>query len=637
MIIRRLIYGILMSASAASALSVPAYAAEAAGYRLDLTRGRFPEGVAAVNANGVEPLLDGYKRGYTLDGWMVDRLYDRGYVAVSPTYVGEGNRCENILSLPAMRFSGGEWLRWDALSLYRHFPESYRVEAVPADGGDPLTLAEIDGEDYAWHSHTLPLGRLSGEEMTIRFVATSESGYMLALSDISVSEGYLSYIGLKDLTPAFQGENEYPQVRFSLTCTGTDVKLAGISCRFTGAEGDSGMEKIVTISEPFWLRSGESRLFSVDLPGEVFPDVRYEISVIDAEEPRVSGGGFGSGSTYVGLFGQRLVVDRGTGIWCVNCPEGEIAADALRAEFGDGLIMLNTHVNDCLANPGYWENLGWYSVPRMMLGRDNTTEGGDAGKFAGHYLRQPQFGIRLDKVESPQSAGLNFTAHVSAASPVDNAGGRYRVGYVVTGDFHDPGNSGFVQKNNCSQPRHGAFYFLPSAIPPALMYYDDVTLTSEGAFGGVEGSLPDRMEPDEEYAFTASAALPQLADPEAIKPEENSLRVVAFVIDTETGLIENASALRVGEDPFAGVESIPGQKPEICCLRVDRGGNAIVILPEGNEYRLEIFSAGGMRLRLIGGISAGHDLIPLDLDPGVYLLRLISDHTGKSVKAIIEH
>ena len=176
-----LIFSILLASGAViSALPMQA-APETPAYILNLSSGKLPIDVETVNANGQFPKKIAYKRGYTETGWTVDRLYSLGYVAVTPTYTAGEGSCENILTLPTLKIEKGHRLQWTSQSLYRHFPESYRVEAIPADGSVPVVLVEIDSEPYTATSHNISLTSVEGQEVSLRFVCTSSEGYMLAV------------------------------------------------------------------------------------------------------------------------------------------------------------------------------------------------------------------------------------------------------------------------------------------------------------------------------------------------------------------------------------------------------------------------------------------------------------------------
>ena len=519
------------SGAMASALPIQA-ASEAPAYTLNLSGGRLPQNVETANVNGLLPIKAGYKRGYTETGWTVDRLYSLGYVAVTPTYTGDEASCENTLTLPPLKIGNGYRLRWNAQSLYRYFSESYRVEAIPADGGGAVILAEIDAEPHIPTLHNISLAPLEGQEVSLRFTCTSAKGYLLAMWDVQAGE--------------FEAEQPIDE------------------------EASTGSE------DPFM---------------------------------------------------RRYLVDRGTGMWCVNCPGGDLVMDELLDLYGDRIVAVNTHVNDALGNQEYWNELDWNSVPRLMLNRIKASAASGANKFIQYYDQPTSFAIRIDEIPAPQGRMLEMTAHVSVSEAIDNGDGRYRLGYVLTGDFHEPTNPRFIQNNNCNQPTAGPYFYLPANIPPDLMYYEDVTLTSAAAFSGIEGSLPASMETGKDYEVRWQAEVPELlSDP-------SQARVVAYVLDTTTGEVQNSDALRVGEHPDLKAVELRDAEPS-AILGATREGISIK-LTAGEKYRLDIYSAAGSLIGSLSGVSRGYEVVPFQTLPGIYIITLTTARTQTSGKVAV--
>ena len=508
--------------------ALPASAVEDA-YSLNLSRGKFPADVAVANLNGVAPEMSAYARGWTEEGWIVNRLDDHGYVALSPTYA-PGASCENSLSLPALQVEDGMQLSWQAKSVYRHFSESYRVVATPTDGSDTVELAAVEAEASAWTDRTADLSPLAGKEVTVSFICTSADGYMFALDKVR------------------------------------------IGAPLTEEPDDP------TVVEPV----------------EGFP--------------------------------RKLLVDHGTGMWCTNCPSVEAELDRMMNLYGDRLIMLNTHVNDVLGNDPYWKELDWYAVPYMMLNRIQASAGDSSKKF-NDYIDQPtDFTISVEGSAAEGETSLSLTADVMVAKEVDNSAGRYRVGFVLTADYHDPKNPSFVQQNGSStQPSAGAFYYLPKLIAPPLMFYDDVTLTSATAFSGVEDSLPASLEPGKTYTVEYDMTLPELQ----IAPEE--VRVVGFVLDTVTGEALNADARLAGEKkPDTGVDN-----PEVTAstaISIDPEGIRL-IMPDGVPYQAAIYTVDGRRIETTSG--AGSSIWRPRHADGLCIIVLTTPDATRTLKTLL--
>lgn len=619
----------IISTALVIAAGIPAAAADVETlYRLDLSRGKWPADVEVANLNGELPETNVYKRVYTADGWCIDRYGDRGYVALSPTYVGQRDvACAAALTLPARTAGSGEWLSWEALSTYRGFPESYRVEAVPADGGAPVLLAEVDQEDFTWRLRMVSLDAVAGREVSIRFTATSTRGYVLALSDVRVLTGFDRWLEVADGTPRWQGSvGNTPCLTLDVTLHGAAAEDATFLCGFTGADGSAARAE--AMAEGVWS-DGERRSLEIDVPEEVWPAVNYTVAPDEPTALRAIGGSI-VGQTYISAFARRVMVDKGTGMWCVNCPQAEVAIDGLRDELGDALIMVNTHVNDALANGAYWSELKWYAVPWMMLDRVGSTAGSDASAFAGRYNLPAEFGVSVVSADELQPGIMHGVARVRVAAETENSDGRYRLGCVVTGDFHDPSNPEYVQQNTCNFPTYGAYYYLPSKIIPALMHYENVSQTSENAFGGIEGSLPAMMMPGEEYEVEFDEVLPDVVS------GASNLRMVAFVLDTQTGEVLNADELLKGEIlPPAGVPGVESGNLRIACGR--NGDILLAGLLPGERYTAEVFSTAGARVWSLDRMAeAEAETLSAPLESGLYIVRVGTRHGAESVRMIVK-
>ncbi len=489
-------------------------------FELDLSDGMFPEDTYFSNLNGVLPERSAYKNGYTENGWIVDRLDNRGYVALSPTYNGEGESCRNILELPPAEIEPGFILSWEAKSVYRHFPEQYSVKVYLGEGSGPSpVLLDVDKEDYFWTHREISLDEYAGRRVKIVFECTSDSGYLLALDKIMILR-------------------------------------------------KGGMEEPAVVDDPS-----------------------------------------------AGIV-RRMMVDKATGMWCNNCPVADIRLDALRQQLGDRLVVLATHQGDPLQNLPYWDELKWYSLPRMMLNRIQATAGENIIKFQ-EYLDAPAlFGITMDIPEITAERRLETAVHVRVAEPVDNASDRYRVGYVLTGNFHDPDNPIYRQKNNCVLPAYGAYYYLPSEIKAPLVYFDHVTLTSETAFTGIEGSLPVDLDPAGSYDADLSVDIPELLE------SSSDASLVAFVIDTATGEIMNV--VEASPSSLSAVGSVGGAEVSDPALSVDCYGNVLTRLLRGESFRLDVFAPDGRILFSESGISSGDDTFRIPSFDGIVIIRLSS-------------
>lgn len=583
-----------------------------ADYKPNFNTGRLPKEISASNANGLSPVLECYAAGYTTGGWTVDRVGLKGYCAVSPTHTRSDEACENIMALPELDIEDGMWLRWDALSVHPDFPESYRVEAV-AEEGNPVTLLDVDAEEGVWTTHIIPLSEYAGRRLGIRFVCTSTNRFMLAISKLSIGVPSTPEFVTIDSTARYAGiiDSDAALVKVTATNVGATADFPYVEC---GNGEDSSLYGSYPLSSE-WL-TGETRTFAFEIPlGENGGKHTYTVVALAAQgSDRVT---LCEGTVYASWYTRTLLADKGTGMWCQNCPKGILEMEKLEREFGDAVIGVDTHSYpdlDPLANPSYWDGLGFVAAPYFMLDRLKGSVGGSADGFSRYYDRPTAFKITIDEIRPEGDDAIRVTAGVTTAVDTDNSTDRYRIGYVLTADFYQPDERKFAQHNDVSTPSGDRFYFLPTRIPADLMKYHDVSLTSANAFSGFEKSLPSKLEQGVEYSFSWNVARPELLDDIA------DGRVVAYLIDTESGAIENTAARSPGQE--TSVPSLTVNDAALPVVDVIAGGSLRVTLPDAGGYTLDVFDISGCLRLSVSGVANPQDCVAASLCNGFYLVRV---------------
>lgn len=587
-----------------------------ADYSLNLSTGDFPNNVTVSNETGAVPLGTFYKHGWTADGWTVDIFGNIGYVAVSPSRTGGEAPVRNVLSLPAQDIDKGMWLRWNARSLLGDFPESYSVEVTP-EGSDTETIFSIDAENARWTTRMVSLAPYAGRKCVISFVCTSADKYLLMLNSVKLT---------LPTKPAWQGEDRTrrfagpagTEIRGTLLNAGATADVKSVV--WLDGEGNARARQSVNAE----ISTYDRLPFSFSATGDPDTSTDYVIAVEygDGSVEKVSGL---VGSFYTSSFERRHLVDKGTGMWCVSCPTGNLQLEALLDTYGDSMIPVETHVNDVLAQPQYFDALGFRSVPSFRLDR-NSYMNNQFADMAQFYNVPTRFDIRFRKVEaSEESAALGVT--VTAAEEFDNSSDRYRVGYLLTADFSDPD---YYQQNNLTLASGQEFYFLPNRIPGSMLTFRNVTLTYEGAFDGIAGSLPEAISAYKEVDADWSVARPELLD------DLRNATAVAFVLDTETGLVLNADSTPLDKNyDYTSVSGISSERDAITVNALS-GSRFEITLPAAGSCTLLAYDLTGRLISCASGmLDSGRGIIGLPLDRGVCLVRAVSDYGSAVIKTTI--
>lgn len=566
-----------------------AVSAHTFAYSPSFATGTLPKGCVTVN-EGASPDREGYANGYTPDGWTVDRFGTR-FVAVAPTFTGSDATVKAVLTFPAKPVEAGAVAWWSTRSALPGFAESYTVEAVKPDGTATL-LATVDAETAArWAFHSVALDEFAGSEIALRFTAGSTPGFMLMLGELFMGVPESAKFAVENLTGSYAAGNSHT-VKLRATNLGPALEGRTLSLLVDGVE---------TETRPIagWPTL-EEREIAFDVPATIGTTTHWIVKIQDGMVLQ-------EGEFHTSHFVRRHIVDKGTGMWCNNCTMGNVRLERLKERLGEeAVITLSTHVNDRLANDPYWSELGFHSLPYFMLDRIRESACDDMAGFDPYYNEPTLFGIWVTScgLGADKTQAL-VSVEVKVAPGVDTSGDRYRVGHVLTADFHDP-TAGYYQQNDVTTVSGYQYYFLPSRIPGALAFFDDVTLTSGSAFKGAPGTIPEYFPADGgtlDIQLVTPALIPTLAE----------ARLVVFVIDTATGRIMNAAAHRL--DRPASVATVDGAAPAAPALESLGAGRFKV----SRAGRLEARDIAG---RLVAGRHADAGTVELPLGPGLYIVTL---------------
>ncbi|MBD5355869.1 MAG: Omp28-related outer membrane protein [Bacteroides sp.] len=567
---------------------------------------RFPDDLTTSNANGLLPVDNMYKHAYTPDGWTIETVDGTTYSFLAPSYSGTENAQESRLTtVPFTVETNKAWLRWNAKSVLPGFPEAYDVVVTVTGNNEPVNVASIEAEDFEWHTRILSLEQFAGKEISVTFVCRSVNKYMLALQNIFAGEFDSHEWVAYDTTPRYASVSEGMAATGSILNVGAEMENAVIMCRV----GDE--ELSYEIGET-WA-TGETRDYNFELPLNLNEVTSYSLGIQDNEgnfTPVVSSDVFAS------HFVRNLVVDEGTGMWCNNCPEGILELENLKREYGENIIELSCHVNDVFALDNYWANLQFYAVPYMMLNRNRSTSDTSSKSFTKEYTSSTLAEILLASSVSEERNEVEIEATCHFAEAFDNSDGRYRIGYTLTGDIFSPDNQNYYQQNNLTFNRGKQYYILPSLIPCTLARFDNVVLDEAFAFSGIEGSLPENIEAMADYTTSFKVTLPHLAE------QAENVRVVAYVLNTETGEIMNAAASPVNNSNGIGYISDNTIDGNIS-VKITPDRKCIIHgLANDEKVRITVVDAAGRIFDSVEATSSALEATSLKLPEGIAIVTL---------------
>lgn len=330
--------------------------------------------------------------------------------------------------------------------------------------------------------------------------------------------------------------------------------------------GVDSEEQHVTLAEPFDVFTGKTEV-EVSLPADAEPVQAgkiIKVTRVNGEPNSIDDGrnlSHGTLMTIAERSKQRVVMEEYTGTWCGWCPRGPVGIEKLRADYGDEFIAISVHTkqNDPMEILAYGEITNTiYNYPEAHLNRGRVGDpyAGSASVVYGvkddyEYERQI---LAEAAVETTATWGNADSTRISVSTDVtfqtSNEQAPYALAYVLLADGLSGEGAVWNQTNYfyyfTDSPDYAAgtqmgedfAYYLAAgteSIPNAV--YNDVAIAGYGVVNGLPNTIsaPLVAGQTQTHNYTISIANNGLVQ------DKQKLRVVALLLNTQTGRIINAA------------------------------------------------------------------------------------------------
>lgn len=271
---------------------------------------------------------------------------------------------------------------------------------------------------------------------------------------------------------------------------------------------------------------------------------------------------------------RRSVMEEFTGTWCTWCPRGVVAMRLLEQEFGDRFIGIAVHSDDPMQLSAYNST----SVRRMVSGLpncviDRTTVCdpymGTSGEK--HFLVNKDLGCALTvpcvadiKVAAEWDRDEQDVLAVDVQTTFrynDEHSAPYSIALILIENGMKGEGNDWRQVNRYAQPNSGfddadmaEFRDAPHYITD--MVYDHVAVDGAGLNNGISGSISLPLVSGKGQRFSYLWNLSQ----NTLIQDKEQLCVVALLLNTQKGSIENAAKVRVKSGGTTDILSVQTDK-----------------------------------------------------------------------------
>lgn len=401
-------------------------------------------------------------------------------------------------------------LAWDAMSVHYDFREDYKVMISTASNkpADFTEVYAVQDEDYFIRRHAISLADYDGQDIYIAFVHTGQDGFMLGIDNVKVGEFY----------------NEYAlDNRTDVSATGgSTIEICGDIRNMASADS---FVPVVKVGDELYVAdndvqcaTGDHIAFSFTVPTIEEGKMPYTVGVKKSVASDDNIVWSVVDTVYCSAFPRNMLVEKFTGTWCNNCPEGTITMHKYEQRFRNRIIKVEGHcpsgAYEAMADAVYYNGLLYFmkNLPGMVYNRSVglvSQQAQDDGVIYAAWGK-PVTAEIIPSVKYTTDGTFEVSSTVRFSEEYDNSSDRYRVGYIITENVvHQPDNSKYAQSNSCQNARCREYNFLPSTVPASLCYFHDVARGDATAFEGVAGSFPqETLAAYTDYELTDTVAMP---------------------------------------------------------------------------------------------------------------------------------
>jgi hypothetical protein len=246
---------------------------------------------------------------------------------------------------------------------------------------------------------------------------------------------------------------------------------------------------------------------------------------------------------------KTVVIEEGTGTWCVWCPRGAVAMEYMYDTYPTRFIGVAVHNGDPMTVTEYDNGANLSGFPGCNVDRALKDESVSKTLFEGYYNARKDITIPAAIAATATWNGANVSVAVTSTFKTVFANANYRLGVIMIEDKVTGTGATYNQANAYAGGTNGVmggYESLPNPVPAAQMVYDHVGRALLGGYDGQAASVPAVITNNQAVNYTFNYTVPATS-------KRYLMSAIAVLIDNTTGEIINATKVAL---TAAGVEEV---------------------------------------------------------------------------------
>lgn len=499
-------------------------------FSCDFEKG-MPSDFATYDLDGNEPSRSMKSYGITEGvAWAAytDEV-DNNTAAYSGSWYKTPGQSNDWLVTPAIKVDDvRNILSWRAYALDMSHPDGYAVYIstkgnTPEDFSD-APVYEVAAESNQWQQHAVSLAEWVGKDIYVAFVNNSTNCNILAVDDINVF-AYEHSFTFTNTTPEAIAIPGAVYVSGEITSSGF-MPVEGYVVELTY----NGQTSIIDRSTDIVTADSVAAFafdVAIDVPLDNTCDYTLRISTLGGSDVIES-------ECSITCFQRLVLVEEGTGTWCMWCPRGAYGMELLHERYPGRLVDVAVHGSDPMMNVPYYVGAYPYfqgSFPNSVFDR-NFDLVGDPYYDADSLLNIAMNRGSIGKIQTTAVYNANNQLEVEATVEFGKviAEGEYGLLYIIVEDSV----TGYEQANayGGGTTEMGGYENLPDPIPAGEYFFANVGRMVYPSFQGDSTAFTAGTPRHTPMTVAYTIDLPEVQRYDMVK-------VIAAITEIETGEIVN--------------------------------------------------------------------------------------------------
>lgn len=566
-----------------------------------------PSDFATYDVDGNEPSRS--MKSYGLNEGVAWAAYtdevENNTAAYSGSWYKTPGQSNDWLVTPAIKVDDiRNILSWRAYALDATHPDGYAVY-ISTLGNTPEHFVdapayEVGGESSQWQQHAISLASWVGKDIYVAFVNNSTNCNMLAVDDINVF-AYEHSFTFTNTTPEAISAPGTVNVSGEITSSGF-MPVEGYVVELTY----NGQTTVIDRStDVVAADSVASFVFDVpiDVPLDDTRDYALRISTLDGSDVVESDGS-------ITCFERLVLVEEGTGTWCMWCPRGTYGIELLHEKYPGRLVDVAVHggSDPMMCVPYYVGTYPYFqgSFPNSVFDRCYDLVGDpyyDGDSLMNIAMNRGAIG----KIQATAAYNADNQLQVEATVEFGKviAEGEYGLLYIILEDSV----TGYEQANAFSEGMQemGGYENLPDPIPAGEYFFPNVGRMLYPSFEGDATAFTAGTPRHTPMTVAYTIDMPEVQRYDMVK-------VIAAITEIETGEIVNVCQV-VPSWPQA-VDKVADDDNIV----VKTTAHGIEVVAVEALQSVEVWSVGGQLLYVAQPHCNTH-VVELDNNHGIVVVK----------------